>query len=55
MCELLREEGESFMRNDDVNLIDGLELIMNMSDETRVQKQYNGVQKGVTKNCGEPQ
>ena len=44
--KLLREECESFMRDeDDVNLIDGLVLKMNMNDETPVQKQYNRVPK----------
>ena len=43
---LLRDECESFMRNDDdVNLIDGLCLQMNMEDETPVQRQYNCVPK----------
>ncbi len=43
---LLREECESFMRDeDDVHLIDGLCLKMNMTDETPVQKQYNRVPK----------
>ena len=43
---LLREECESFMRDEeDIGLIDGLCLKMNMSDETPVQKQYNRVPK----------
>ena len=43
---LLREECESFMKDEnDVNLIDGLELKMNMADETPVQRQYNRVPK----------
>ena len=43
---MLREECESFMRDeDDINLVEGLELKMNMKDETPVQRQYNRVPK----------
>ena len=43
---MLIEECESFMRNDDdINVIDGLELKLNMQDETPVQKQYRRVPK----------
>ena len=43
---MLREECESFMRDDDdINLIEGLELVMNMKDETPVQKQYRRIPK----------
>ena len=44
--DMLREECESFMRNkDDINLIKGLELKLQMKDKTPVQRQYNRVPK----------
>ena len=44
--KLLREECESFMRNDDdINVIDELEMKLNMNDETPVQKQYRRIPK----------
>ena len=43
---MLREESESFMRNDeDINMIDNLEMKLQMHDETPVQKQYRRIPK----------
>ena len=43
---LLIEECDSFIKDDDdVNLIEGLELKMNMADNTPIQRQYNHVPK----------